>query len=351
MADASAIEWTDATWNPLRGCTRVSPGCGGPGPHGDCYAEAIAARFSDPGQAYHGLAERTARGGRWTGKVVLAEHLLDAPLRWRRPRRIFVNSMSDLFHEKVPDEWIDRIFAAMALAPRHTFQVLTKRPERMRAWFERYDAAHDHNCADMVADAAATFLGRPGARGADRYDGDGPGWPLPNVWIGVSVEDQQRADQRRADFQAVPASVKFVSYEPALGPVDWTGWEFVQQIISGGESGPRARPSHPAWHRGTRDFCEPLSIAYFFKQWGEWHSHRPRPGGDLGGDVRRGRVTVVHPTGQSEEEVFRETGGRNTIPGTCYVERVGKKAAGRRLDGRTHDAFPAPSPMETKSHG
>lgn len=138
MSGATKIEWTDSTWNPLRGCSRVSPGCGGPGHQGGCYAERIAARFSDVGQPFHGLAERTIHGGRWTGKVAVApDHIFLAPLRWKKPRRIFVNSMSDLFHEAVPDETIDRVFAVMALTPQHTYQVLTKRAERMRAWSGR----------------------------------------------------------------------------------------------------------------------------------------------------------------------------------------------------------------------
>src|SRR6185295_14646626 len=131
MADKSKIEWTDATWNPIRGCSVVSEGCR------HCYAMQVAARFSDKGQAYEGLAYRNESGAHWTGKVRLIEEHLEDPLRWKRPRRIFVNSMSDLFHESIPDEWIDRVFSVMAMAPQHTFQILTKRPERMKAWAQR----------------------------------------------------------------------------------------------------------------------------------------------------------------------------------------------------------------------
>jgi protein gp37 len=141
MSDKTSIEWTDATWNCVRGCSRVSPGCGGANHEGGCYAEKIAARFSGPGQPFEGFAERTKFGGRWTGKMALVEEMLTVPLRWKKPRRIFVNSMSDLFHENLPDEAIDKVFAVMALAPQHTFQVLTKRSDRMRAYMLAPDVA------------------------------------------------------------------------------------------------------------------------------------------------------------------------------------------------------------------
>ena len=188
MSATSKIEWTDATWNPVRGCTRVSPGCGGPGDQGGCYAERMAARFSKPGQWGHGYAEMVGGKPRWTGKVGLAPiDTIEAPLHWMTPRRIFVNSTSDLFHESILDEWIDRMFAIMALCPQHTFQVLTKRPERMR---------------------------RFGSLSAAR--------PLPNVWLGVSAERQQEADERIPLLLETPAAVRFVSTEPLLGPVDYT---------------------------------------------------------------------------------------------------------------------------------
>jgi protein gp37 len=141
MGDKSEIEWTEATWNPIRGCSRKSPGCGGPGDHGGCYAEGIAARFSGPGQPYEGIAEMRGGKPRWTGKLAFIEPSLTLPLRWKKPRQIFVNSMSDLFHENVPYEWIDKIFAVMALCPQHTFQVLTKRSARMRGYLS---AARTH---------------------------------------------------------------------------------------------------------------------------------------------------------------------------------------------------------------
>jgi len=163
--------------------------------------------------------------------------------------------MGDLFHEDVPDEWIDRVFAVMALCPQHTFQVLTKRDKRMR----KYVTAKRFDEINSYAGLYGHWSDMPNA-----------GWPLPNVWLGVSVEDQKRADERREHLEQTPAAIKIVSYEPALGPVDWSLWAFVHQIISGGESGVGALPSHPDWHRATRDYCANYSIAYFFKQHGEW---------------------------------------------------------------------------------
>lgn len=225
MSVDTSIEWCDATWNPIRGCSRVSEGCR------HCYAEKVAARFSGKGLAYEGLAKRSASGeARWTGEVRLVEKHLTDPLRWREPRGIFVNSMSDLFHEKVPDEWIDRIFAVMALAPQHTFQVLTKRPERMRAYFanrrERILSAipatettqwHVWAACTALHVSGATQLVEPWSWGPGNSI-DGP-WPLPNVWLGVSVEDHASADARIPVLLDTPAAKRFVSAEPLLGSV------------------------------------------------------------------------------------------------------------------------------------
>lgn len=298
MGDKTSIEWTDATWNPLRGCTRVSDGCR------NCYAEKVAARFSDPGQPYEGLATRSP--ARWTGVVRLIEEHLADPLRWTKPRRIFVNSMSDLFHEKVPDEWIDRVFGVMALASHHTFQVLTKRPERMRAYLNSSQTgirvgAHLAQFAGGYASAQAQCVGIAHKLmfGA-----------LPNVHLGTSVEDQPTADLRIPELLETRAAVRFVSCEPALGPVDFGPWlggrrcrrcltrlthdsgvlaecpniecpDFGQrtpnfdasgprldQIIVGGESGPGARPFDVAWARSTIAQCRAAGVAVFVKQLG-----------------------------------------------------------------------------------
>jgi len=184
MMDNTKIEWTDATWNPIKGCTRVSEGCR------NCYAEGLAARFHKPDQWGHGLTE----GGKWTGKATLDERALMQPLRWKRPRRIFVNSLSDLFHANVPDAWIDRIFTVMALCPQHTFQILTKRPERMREYVSAkekrwvLDLSHAINVMGDAAVQRADHPGRPFLH-----------WPLPNVWLGVSVENQKASAGRLLD--------------------------------------------------------------------------------------------------------------------------------------------------------
>ncbi|MBK8200407.1 MAG: phage Gp37/Gp68 family protein [Acidobacteria bacterium] len=249
MSATTGIQWCDATWNPIRGCTRVSEGCR------HCYAEAMAARFNRPGQWGHGIAEMRDGKPRWTGRVDVVKEALTLPLRWKKPgKRIFVNSISDLFHEAVPDEAIDRVFAVMALAPQHTFIVLTKRPARMRAWltFDRIAAVH------REAEDAMTH----------REEIE-PNWPLPNVQMGVSVEDQPTADERIPDLLATPAAVRIVSAEPLLGPVDFLPWlHGIDQIIVGGESGPGARPMHPQWVRDIRDQVKAAGRALFFKQWG-----------------------------------------------------------------------------------
>lgn len=341
----NGISWTDETWNPLRGCTRVSEGCR------NCYAEGVAARFSKPGQPYAGLAAFVGakREPRWTGKVALAEHLLDQPLRWRKPRRIFVNSMSDLFHESVPDEWIDRIFAVMALCPEHTFQVLTKRPERMQNYVTHLYETDEG--IERLSDAAVAVSGSPCAAYVEDVTP-----PIHNIWLGVSVEDQATADERIPLLLDTPAAKRFISAEPLLGPVDLTphlwgkakpcdecpqdgdcGCGFYPRgavpnepaldwIIVGGESGPNARPMHPDWVRSLRDQCAAAGVSFFFKQWGEWAPHTANLEGP-DGSIRttpKGGVNWSSVTG-----------------GPFGVFRVGKKAAGALLDGREHREFPA----------
>lgn len=242
MSDKSAIEWTDATWNPVTGCSKVSPGCA------HCYAERLTARFS-----------KTALP--WTpanaeANVALHSERLRAPLSWRQPRMVFVNSMSDLFHELVPDEFIDRVFQTMREAERHTFQILTKRPELMRRWFDG-----------------------PGSRWGDD--------PLPNVWLGTSIEND-RWVQRADELRRTPAAIRFISAEPLLGPLPSLNLVSIDWLIVGGESGPMHRPMEPEWVRDLRRRAVEADVAFFFKQWG----------------------------------------GRTS------------KSGGRELDGRTYDAFP-----------
>lgn len=347
MADKSSIEWTDATWNPIVGCSIVSPGCT------NCYAMKMAGRIEAMGGAKHyaGTTKKVNGNTIWTGKVAMApEKTLLQPLAWRAPRRIFVNSMGDLFHENGPDEWIDKVFAVMALAPQHTFQVLTKRANRMREYMSRphkpgrsitvLDSgavidtpaarirSHSAMC-DLLPTVSARALNDAAAwydeRRPSESDGFMPVWPLPNVWLGVSAERQQEADERIPELLATPAAVRFVSAEPLRGPINivdamWAGQDpasshldaALDWIIVGGESGPGARPMHPDWARSLRDQCHASGTAFFFKQWGEFAPARtsgpPRPG-DIKG-------TGDHPV------------------------RVGKKAAGRLLDGVEHNAMP-----------
>lgn len=339
MADRSAIEWTDATWNPIAGCARVSEGCR------HCYAERQAARGL-PGFA--GLARFIdrpdgAREARWTGSVTIRESLMDQPLRWKRPRRIFVNSVSDLFHDAVPNEVIDRIFAIMALSPQHTFQILTKRPERMRKyladdrrdiWAEAWGPGTLRYSRHEIQ-ARISSKATPGQRRV--WNAEQRPYPLPNVWLGGSVEDQVTADVRRPYLETIAAAGwnTFASYEPALGHVAWTGWEFLKWLISGGESGPNARPSHPDWHRDARDFCTAHGIPYLFKQWGEW-----APGENVPPTITSRRQ---HAHWWDDQWMYGTTNMGDPEDGWDNepdVYRIGKRAAGRFLDGVVHHGMP-----------
>lgn len=221
---SSKIEWTESTWNPVRGCTRVSEGCR------FCYAERIAARFSGKGMAYEGLAENTKAGPRWTQQVHLVEKLLDEPLKWKKPRRIFVNSMSDLFHEKIELAYIQKVFSVMKEAHWHQFQVLTKRAELLL-----------------------------------KYSPELP-WPS-NIWMGVSVEDKRMTDRIDA-LRQTSAHIKFLSLEPLLGALPNLELDGIDWVIVGGESGPGARKMEKKWVIDIRDQCADAKVPFFFKQWG-----------------------------------------------------------------------------------
>jgi protein gp37 len=273
MGDKTGISWTNATWNPIRGCSRVSEGCR------HCYAERQALRITrfDRGRgvpegqgAYDRLVHEVGGEARWNGQVRLVPELLDQPLRWKRPRRIFVNSMSDLFHEGLSDREIAMVFAVMSAAPRHTFQVLTKRPARMQSWCSNPGRLSE--VAQIVAVELAA--GKESMRLS---------WPLPNVWIGISAEDQATLDARVPDLLRCPAAVRWLSLEPQLGPVDLEQWlprevetgqttsslvEGLDWIVQGGESGPGARPFDLAWARSARDQCKAAGTAYYLKQLG-----------------------------------------------------------------------------------
>jgi protein gp37 len=275
MGQTTGIEWTDATWNPVRGCSRVSEGCR------NCYAERTAARFSksdlennnNGDQPFHGFVTRVNGHPAWTGKVELVEKHLHDPLHWKKPRRIFVNSMSDLFHEALLDTDIIAVFRVMGACPQHTFQVLTKRPERM------LELLSQRRWRDLGQGYFAPLIRNEGCDGDARY--------LPNVWLGVSVEDQATADERIPLLLQTPAAVRFVSYEPALGPVYLlpvcTGLDWV---IVGGESGPGARPFDLKWARSTIEQCKAAGVACFVKQFGAKPFYRPEyPNGNTKGET------------------------------------------------------------------
>jgi len=293
----TAIQWTDVVWNPVTGCSKVSQGCA------HCYAERLAPRV------FAGQTETTAEPGsrvlverprRFTDVRTHPERL-DQPLRWRKPRRVFVNSMSDLFHEDVPDDFIARVWAVMAGCPQHTFQVLTKRPERMRDWLARcggWEGYWTHN-----GSAPGGFNDGPdkgiivGYAKLDRFPDLPIGWPLPNVWLGVSVEDQRRADERIPILLDTPAAVRFLSCEPLLGRVDLRshalcfppaglptdGIHGLDWLIVGGESGPKARPMDLAWARSLVAQCRAADVPVFCKQmgavWAREHGASDRHGG------------------------------------------------------------------------
>lgn len=273
MGEKTGISWTDSTWNPTRGCTRVSPGCGGANHEGGCYAEKIAARFSDPGQAYHSFAERSPHGGRWTGKVNLVPGALDLPLRWRRPRRIFANSTSDLFHEALPIEDIATVMAIAVASVHlrgHTIQILTKRADRMREALHRPEFWEQVNAeAGMHILDAVDPLDRRSDDARATLEDYGPGHPPPGIWLGVSVEDQERADERIAALLETPSVIRFLSCEPLIGPLDIRQWLLgISWTIVGGESGPRSRLFDLDWAVSLAKQCRDAAVPFFMKQVG-----------------------------------------------------------------------------------
>lgn len=279
------IEWADAVWNPVTGCTKVSQGCK------NCYAERLAKRLA--GRCGYPEAPHQF-------DVTLHPDRLEEPLHWRKPRRVFVNSMSDLFHPDVPYAFIRSVFEVMRICSHHTFLVLTKRPERM---------------AELML--------------KEYFSGY---WPAKNIWLVASVEDQQTADERIPWLLKTPAAVRGLSCEPLLGPLNiqrhlLDGWpKFAPQlhwVICGGESGPNARPMHPDWARWLRDQCQVAGTPFFFKQWGEWLFENQLMGSGLTS------IPVVPKI--------------NTVGGWTYYW-VGKKLAGRRLDGREWNEYPTFSP-------
>ncbi len=359
----SKIEWTEKTWNPIAGCSKVSQGCT------HCYAELMAKRLAAMGQEKYKAVINEQ--GRWNGKIIFDEKALLEPLSRKKPTVYFVNSMSDLFHESILDEWIYKIFAVMALCPQHTFQILTKRPERMHALLSKMTEVSGLSGTRPYPEAAgmieynANFLAVKQNIRLPWRKMEGPGyiygfhadmpWPLSNVWLGVSVENQQAADERIPLLLQTPAAVRFLSCEPLLGPVDleripvsgkWDAHHFsafgghhddnyyeadtgIDWVIAGGESGPGARPMHPDWVRSLRDQCQAAQVPFFFKQWGEWW---PLSSVKFMDAAPKGRFSCI----------WLDKNGQFTDieTGSEMMWKTGKSKAGRLLDGRTWDEMP-----------
>jgi protein gp37 len=378
VGDNTPIQWTDATWSPVRArvkedagaiaeakgytslvqiatkmaghvgphCEHVSPGCE------NCYSEANGCRCLPA----NGTGLPFDRRSTDLVDIFLDENIRLQPLRWKRGRKIFVCSQTDLFGEFVPDELIDRVFAAMAICPQHTFQVLTKRADRMSQYIssaqDRLQARFYLDRCAPVKRIAAVKLARSLTRAESR---EPLPWPLPNVWLGVSAENQEWADKRIPSLLRTPAAKRFISAEPLLGPIDlqnvyegttgrsalhvkasaWNGLsalpeQHVDWVICGGESGPGARPMHPDWARWLRDQCVASNVAFHFKQWGAWepipHWIPARPTKD--------QIAIDLEGSYVDDEV-----NPDDVGGQRFA-RVGKKAAGRVLDGCTWDEFP-----------
>lgn len=285
------IEWATDVWNPVTGCTKISPGCK------NCYAERMAKR----------LAGRCGYPADEPFRVTLHPERLEEPLHWKKPRRVFVCSMGDLFHADVPSDFILQVWHVMNLSPQHTFMILTKRAARMEMIMNEWLPS----ALELSVGLRAKYK------------------VLPNVWLGVTAENQEQADKRIPLLLQTPAAVRFVSVEPMLGAValdvsygQGIGAFFIDSldwVICGGESGPGARPMNPDWARDLRDQCQAAGVPFFFKQWGEW-------------------VEVRETTQEIVEQHSKET---RSFPNGDLFFRVGKKAAGRLLDGRTWDEYPA----------
>jgi len=400
----SKIEWTKKTWNPVVGCSKVSAGCK------NCYAIRMAWRLQHIGHSkdkYAGTVEKSPNGQlNWTGKVNIIEKELLKPLSWKKSVIVFVNSESDLFHESVSFEFIDKVFAVMALCPQHTFQVLTKRPAQMAEYFKRRDGdmreireaamilvcdyPHLFHVTERLKGEARKQIGHLhitstilpllkeagwywdvtntefGNESKLEFDGE---WPLKNVWLGVSVENQQAANDRIPLLARTPAAFRFISCEPLLGPIkitfasgsmnlkcimcsgtgtihisnqscircNGTGQNpaAIHWVICGGESGKEARPMHPDWARSLRNQCKQIGAAFFFKQWGQW---KPREDGDS--------LPSIYGTFKNKPGDWNDSPVGTFIPyiiglnwGTVMMN-VGKNAAGRLLDGREWNEFP-----------
>jgi protein gp37 len=282
VSDRSSIEWTEATWNPTTGCDQTSPGCD------HCYALTLARRLKAMGNPKYLADGNGLTSGPGFG-LTLHHGQLELPYRWARPRVVFVNSMSDLFHKDVPIDFIKDVFAVMADTPRHTYQVLTKRSKRLR------------DISDQLV------------------------WP-DNVWMGVSIETS-RYRFRAEHLREVGAAIRFISAEPLLGPLGRLDLADIDWLIAGGESGKKARPMHPQWARDLRDLCRDSGTAFFFKQWGSWVP-----------------VEFDSPMSVTVSGDLVPSARAVGVPGAPMpIKRMSKADAGRLLDGRTWDEMPITS--------
>lgn len=356
MGARTGIEWTDATWSPLRVRVRKDAGeiakakgytsliqiaekmAGAPGQHcehvSEGYKHCYSCTWQKRGFKVNGTRLPFDRRSRDLVEAEVHEEALVQPLKWRTPKKIFVENQSDLFGDWHTDEMIDRVFAVMALCRRHSFQILTKRPDRMARWFSARSGCWILQHMERVYDNAH--------REPVWIE---PNWPLPNVWLGVSIEDQPTADARIRSLLVTAASKRFISYEPCLAPVNLRPYLFgLDWVIAGGESGPGARPPHPDWFRSIRDQCISAGVPFFFKQWGEYQ---------IGSDYskRKVRHEIVLNDGRHCDEFHLDkfhkenpdtTDGLGKWPSfrPCVMARVGKKAAGALLDGREWREFP-----------
>lgn len=361
MADGTGIEWCHATINAISGCAPCSPGCT------NCYAMRAGA-FGRPNHPVNGLTRESKGGHVWTGAVRFNEGWLRKPLAWKKPRRIFWNAHGDPFFEAVPTEWVDQEVAIAALTPQHRHILLSKRSARMRAYFS------DPWTPERVLATARHLAFLP-----ERFE-----WPLPNLWLGVSVEDQARADERVPDLLHTPAEVRLLSCEPLLDELNLAcvvdvsapvgcrrvfdalggsiidpragrvfGCQRLDWVIVGGESGPR--PMDPAWARFLRDQCDANNIPFLFKQWGDW-----APYSAIGGIGWKNRTpTYDGYSGPTRGAVLMPKLGYTSHEwearfGECEpVFKFGKARAGRLLDGKLHDAYPELFEWETREarHG
>ena len=357
------IEWCQETISPLPGCTKISEGCQ------NCYAIRMANRFKGTPK-YHGLV----KNGNWAGHTNWWPTDLEKPLRWKKPRQIFVNSMGDLFHKGNSWDRIAAVFGVMAFCQSHTFIVLTKRPDRMRFFFNRFHHGSYASNLNWWKNAACSILPEKLTRGI-RLRPTPTSLPLPNVWLGVTAENQLRADERIPILLQIPAAVRFVSVEPMLSAIQlprvnfhcdrcggtgilarWpkgkcnycdgkgeipaistdprfgtpsTPMRKIDWVICGGESGPGARPMNPDWARSLKDQCVAAGVPFHFKQWGEWVD-----------EWHPAATPEVQKTSDAFVEYVKDDHGHDIDYIGFYMCRVGKKAAGRQLDGRTWDQYP-----------